>query len=62
MNRLEAMQVFTRIVDANGFSAAANSLNVTRSSVTTILQALEAHLKVRLPKHTPTPHKQPATA
>jgi LysR family transcriptional regulator, regulator for bpeEF and oprC len=42
------MQVFTRIVDANSFSAAADSLNITRSSVTTTIQALEAHLKVRL--------------
>ncbi|MBN3760595.1 LysR family transcriptional regulator [Burkholderia sp. Ac-20365] len=48
MNRLQAMQVFTRIVDGNSFSAAAHSLHITRSSVTTIMQALEAHLKVRL--------------
>ncbi|WP_223963543.1 LysR family transcriptional regulator [Paraburkholderia sabiae] len=48
MNRLQAMQVFTRIVDGNSFSAAARSLDITRSSVTTIIQALEAHLKVRL--------------
>jgi LysR family transcriptional regulator for bpeEF and oprC len=48
MNRLQAMQVFTRVVDGNSFSAAASSLNITLSSVTTIIQALEAHLKVRL--------------
>ncbi len=48
MDRLQAMQVFTRVVDANSFSQAADSLNMPRSSVTTIIQNLEAYLKVRL--------------
>src|SRR5215470_15953712 len=30
MNRLQAMEVFTRIVDGNSLSAAAHSLNITR--------------------------------
>jgi LysR family transcriptional regulator for bpeEF and oprC len=48
MDKLQAMQVFTRVVDSNSFSGAADSLHMTRSSVTTIIQALEAYLKVRL--------------
>jgi LysR family transcriptional regulator for bpeEF and oprC len=48
MDKLQAMQVFTRIVESNSFSGAADSLQMPRSSVTTIMQNLEAHLKVRL--------------
>lgn len=48
MDKLKAMQVFTRVVDMNRFSNAADSLRMTRSSVTTIIQNLEAYLKVRL--------------
>jgi LysR family transcriptional regulator, regulator for bpeEF and oprC len=48
MDKLQAMQVFTKVVDANSFSGAAHALNMTRSSVTTIIQGLEAYLKVRL--------------
>ncbi|SKC99136.1 transcriptional regulator, LysR family [Burkholderia sp. CF099] len=46
------MQVFTRIVDANSFSRAADTLNLPRASVTTIIKNLEAHLKVRLLQRT----------
>jgi LysR family transcriptional regulator, regulator for bpeEF and oprC len=48
MDKLQAMQVFTRVVDSNSFSGAADALQMTRSSVTTIIQNLEAYLKVRL--------------
>lgn len=48
MDKFQAMQVFTRVVDCNSFSAAADSLQMPRSSVTTIIQTLESHLKVRL--------------
>ena len=48
MDKLQAMQVFTRVVDSNSFSGAADALQITRSSVTTIIQNLEAYLKVRL--------------
>jgi LysR family transcriptional regulator for bpeEF and oprC len=48
MDKFQAMLVFTRVVDAKSFSHAADSLNLPRSSVTTIVQGLEAHLKVRL--------------
>lgn len=52
VDRIHAMQVFTRIVDANSFSRAADTLNLPRASVTNILQTLEAHLKVRLLQRT----------
>ncbi|CAN7706055.1 LysR family transcriptional regulator [Caballeronia sp. LjRoot31] len=48
MDKLQAMHVFTRVVDSNSFSGAADGLDMTRSSVTTIVQNLEAYLKVRL--------------
>jgi LysR family transcriptional regulator, regulator for bpeEF and oprC len=48
MDKFLAMQVFTRVVDCNSFSAAADSLQMPRSSVTTTIQNLESHLKVRL--------------
>lgn len=46
------MQVFTRVVDTNSFSRAADTLNLPRASVTTIIQNLEAHLNVRLLQRT----------
>ncbi|CAB3757802.1 LysR family transcriptional regulator [Paraburkholderia humisilvae] len=48
MDKLQAMHVFTRVVDLHSFSGAADALNMTRSSVTTIIQNLEAFLKARL--------------
>jgi LysR family transcriptional regulator, regulator for bpeEF and oprC len=48
MDKLQAMQVFTRVVETKSFTGAAASLDMTRSSATTIVQNLEAHLKVRL--------------
>lgn len=48
MDRLQAMQVFTRVVDANSFTRAAETLSMPRASVTTIIQNLEALLGVRL--------------
>jgi LysR family transcriptional regulator, regulator for bpeEF and oprC len=52
MDRLQAMKVFTRVVDTNSFSRAADTLDLPRASVTTIIQNLEAHLKVRLLQRT----------
>ncbi|TDY16955.1 LysR family transcriptional regulator [Paraburkholderia sp. BL6665CI2N2] len=52
MDRIHAMKVFTRIVDANSFSRAADMLNLPRASVTNIIQKLEAYLKVRLLQRT----------
>ncbi|WP_323120522.1 putative multidrug efflux transcriptional regulator CeoR [Burkholderia alba] len=48
MDRLQAMQVFTRVVDTNSFTKAAETLGLPRASVTTIIQNLEAFLGVRL--------------
>lgn len=48
MDRLQAMKVFTRVVETNNFTRAADALDLPRASVTTIIQRLEAHLKVRL--------------
>src|SRR5690606_31020413 len=48
MDRFQAMQVFTRVVDANSFTLAADSLGIPRSTVTTTIQSLERNLKVRL--------------
>lgn len=52
MDRLQAMQVFTRVVEANSFSRAADNLGLPRTSVTTIIQNLEAHLGTRLLQRT----------
>ena len=48
MDRFQAMQVFTAVVDANSFTRAADNLNLPRTTVTTLIQGLESMLKVRL--------------
>lgn len=48
VDKLNAMQVFTRVVDANSFSRAAEALGMPNASVSTTIQALEAYLKIRL--------------
>jgi len=48
MNRLDAMQVFTKVVELGSFTAAATALRVPRASATTRLQALEERLNVKL--------------
>ncbi len=48
MDRFQAMQVFMGVVDANSFSRAADNLGLPRATVTTTIQNLESHLKVRL--------------
>ena len=48
MDRFKAMTVFARVVEANSFIRAAESLNMPRTSVTTAVQNLERHLNVRL--------------
>lgn len=48
MDKLQAMQIFTRIVDTNSFAKAADSLGLPRATVTTQIQSLEAMLGVRL--------------
>ncbi|MFL9924765.1 LysR family transcriptional regulator [Herbaspirillum lusitanum] len=48
MDRFQAMQVFTAVVDANSFTRAADNLDLPRTTVTTIIQGLEGMLQVRL--------------
>lgn len=52
MDRLQAMQVFRRIIEVNSFSKAAETLGLPASSVTSIVKGLEAHLGVRLIQRT----------
>jgi LysR family transcriptional regulator for bpeEF and oprC len=48
MDRLQAMHIFTHVVEANSFNKAAEKLALSRSSVTTIIKNLEEFLGVRL--------------
>lgn len=48
MDRLQAMHIFTHVVEANSFNKAAEKLSLSRSSVTTIVKNLEEFLGVRL--------------
>lgn len=52
MDRLLAMEVFTRVVEANSFTRAAETLRIPRATVTTVIQNLEALLGVRLMNRT----------
>lgn len=48
MDRLDALKVFCAVVDAGGFSKAADKLGLSTSSVTNQVAALEAHFRSRL--------------
>jgi LysR family transcriptional regulator for bpeEF and oprC len=48
IDRIHAMRTFIRIVDSNSFARAAESLNMPRARVTTLMQDLEALLGVQL--------------
>ena len=48
MDRLQAMRLFTRIVELGSFTRAAGQLGLPRASATQIIKQLEAHLGVRL--------------
>ncbi|WP_207459711.1 LysR family transcriptional regulator [Azospirillum sp. SYSU D00513] len=52
MDKLHAMRVFVRVVEANSFSKAAETLGLPRASVTTTIQNLEESLGVRLLQRT----------
>jgi DNA-binding transcriptional LysR family regulator len=52
MDRLDAMRVFTRIVERRSFTKAAEDLDLPRSSVTDAVKGLEARLGVRLLQRT----------
>lgn len=48
MNKLQAMEVFVQVVDAGGFTRAADNLQLPKATVSTLVQALEQELKVKL--------------
>lgn len=48
MDQLSAMRVFVRVVETGNFSRAAASLNIPKTTVTNLVQNLEAHLKTKL--------------
>lgn len=48
MDQLSAMRVFVRVVETGNFTRAATSLNMPKTSVTNLVQALEAHLHTTL--------------
>jgi LysR family transcriptional regulator, regulator for bpeEF and oprC len=48
MNKLQAMEVFVRVVDTGGFTRAAEALGMPKATVTTSIRDLERHLQVRL--------------
>lgn len=52
MDRLQAMLVYTRIVELRAFGKAADSLQLPRASVTQLIQQLETHLGVQLLRRT----------
>jgi LysR family transcriptional regulator, regulator for bpeEF and oprC len=52
MDRLQAMQIFTRVVEANSFNKAAEALSLSPSSVTGSIKNLEEFLGVRLLQRT----------
>jgi LysR family transcriptional regulator for bpeEF and oprC len=48
MDRVQAMQVFVRVVEGKSFVRAAQTLGLPPSSVTGIIKRLEKHLQIRL--------------
>ncbi|MFG6108867.1 LysR substrate-binding domain-containing protein [Stenotrophomonas rhizophila] len=48
MDRFDAMQAFARVVETGSFTKAAQTLQVSRTTVTQLVQHLEARLRVRL--------------
>ena len=48
MDRLDALKVFCNVVEAGGFSRAADRLGISTSSVTNQVSALEAHFRTKL--------------
>ncbi len=48
MDRFDAMRAFVRVVEAGSFTKAAETLHMSRTSVTQLVQQLESHLRVKL--------------
>ena len=52
MDRLLALQTFARVVELGGFTKAAESLRLSKTTVSDLVQNLEAHLGARLLQRT----------
>ncbi|MES2742929.1 MAG: LysR family transcriptional regulator [Pseudomonadota bacterium] len=48
MNKLQAMEVFVQVVDAGGFTRAADNMQLPKATVSTLIQSLERALSVKL--------------
>lgn len=48
MDQLSAMRVFVRVVETGNFTRAAATLNMPKTTVTNLVQSLEAHLRTTL--------------
>lgn len=48
MNKLQAMEVFVQVVDAGSFTRAADTLQLPKATVSTLVQGLEAALAAKL--------------
>ena len=48
MDQIQAMRIFTRVVEAGTFTRAADSLSLPKATVTKHVQALEARPRVTL--------------
>jgi DNA-binding transcriptional LysR family regulator len=48
MDRFDAMQAFVRVVETRSFTKAADTLHMSKTTVTQLIQQLEARLRVRL--------------
>jgi LysR family transcriptional regulator for bpeEF and oprC len=48
MNKLQAMEVFVQVVDAGGFTRAADNMQLPKATVSTLIQSLETALAVKL--------------
>ncbi|MYM84773.1 LysR family transcriptional regulator [Duganella sp. FT50W] len=48
MNKLQAMEVFVQVVDAGGFTRAADNMKLPKATVSTLIQSLETSLAVKL--------------
>jgi LysR family transcriptional regulator for bpeEF and oprC len=48
MNKLQAMEVFVHVVDAGGFTRAAEQLQLPKATVSTLITSLEASLATKL--------------
>jgi DNA-binding transcriptional LysR family regulator len=48
MDRFDAMQAFARVVETGSFTKAATTLHMSKTTVTQLVQQLEARLRVKL--------------